>query len=58
MKGKLTRSLRPMMILLGACMFLAGGGCLPRHFWADLAGSTIETATNDIIAGVIGLFFP
>jgi len=58
MKGQVACRLRPIILLLGGSTLLATGDCLPRHFWVDLAGSSIETATGEIITGLIGLFFP
>ena len=52
------RHLKSLVMMLSGGVLLASGDCLPRHFWADFAGFGIETTAGEIIAGMVGLFFP
>lgn len=45
--------MKPLCLLGSSGSLLAAGNCLPQNFFADLAGSSVETFILEIIINIV-----
>ena len=48
------RIMKVAATVLGGCMAVGSGSCLPDDYWADFVGDTLSGAAGQILEDVIG----